>query len=126
MIEIFVFLKYTFLSKKQIQIKSERGDFMVETQAKHHHLVPQTYMSAWAHINGTLNVEFLNNPGKVLLRNKEKIARITDFHSIKAGMPICTKADADTIFASLMSYTIEYNGKIIRDTLEMNEFYYDF
>ncbi len=99
---------------------------MVETQAKYHHLVPQTYMSAWAYGNGTLNVEFISNPGKVIPRNKEKIAGITDFHSIKAGMPICTKADADTIFALLTSYIIEYDGKIICDTLEMNKFYYDF
>lgn len=99
---------------------------MVKTQAKYHHLIPQTYMSAWAYGNGTLNVEFISNPGKVLSRNKENIAGITDFHSIKAGMPICTKTDTDIIFASLMSYTVEYNGKIICDTLEMNDLYYDF
>ena len=40
---------------------------MDETQAKYHHLVPQTYMSAWAHGNGTLNVEFLDS--QVILSN---------------------------------------------------------
>ena len=99
---------------------------MIETQAKYHHLVPQTYMSAWVHGNGTLNVEFIHNPGKIVPRNKDNIAGITDFHSIKAGMPICTKTDADTIFESVLSYFIEYDGKEIQDTLEMNKLYYDF
>ena len=52
---------------------------MADTQAKYHHLIPQTYMSAWAHGNGTLNVEFLDSPGIIVKRNKEKIAGITDF-----------------------------------------------
>ena len=64
---------------------------MEETQAKYHHLIPQTYMSAWANEAGTLQIEFLNNPGVLKQRNKENIAGITDYHSIKAGMVICTK-----------------------------------
>lgn len=97
-----------------------------ETQAKYHHLIPQTYMSAWANESGTLKIEFLNQPGIVEERNKERIAGITDFHSIKAGMPLCTKADTDLIFASLKPYRVEYNGQIINDTLEMNHIFYDF
>ena len=42
-----------------------------ETQAKYHHFIPQTYMSAWANDVGTLQVEFLNNPGIFKQRNKE-------------------------------------------------------
>ena len=99
---------------------------MAETQAKYHHLVPQTYMSAWTHGNGTLNIEFLSDPGNVAERNKEKIAGITDFHSIKAGMPLCTQADTDTIFAPVTPYTVEYNGNILQSTLEMNKTFYDF
>jgi len=99
---------------------------MAETQAKYHHLVPQTYMSAWAHGNGTLNIEFLSDSGNVVERNKEKIAGITDFHSIKAGMPFCTQADTDTIFTPVTPYTVEYDGNILQATLEMNEAYYDF
>lgn len=34
---------------------------MEETQAKYHHLIAQTYMSAWANEAGTLQIEFLNN-----------------------------------------------------------------
>ena len=61
---------------------------MAETEAKYHHLIPQTYMSAWANGSGTLKVEFKNNPGVITERNKERIAGITDFHSIRAGMPL--------------------------------------
>lgn len=63
---------------------------MGETQAKYHHLIPQTYMSAWANGAGTLEVEFLANPGVLKQKNKDNIAGITDYHSIKAGMVICT------------------------------------
>lgn len=47
---------------------------MEETKAKYHHLIPQTYMSAWANQSGTLNIEFLKNPGTIVSRNKENIA----------------------------------------------------
>ena len=97
-----------------------------ETQAKYHHLIPQTYMSAWSRGNGTLRVEFKNDPGVIVERNKENIAGITDFHSIKVGMPICTQADADLIFASVSPYTVTYEGKVIQDTLELNKVFYDF
>jgi hypothetical protein len=99
---------------------------MVETQAKYHHLIPQTYMSAWAHGNGTLNAEFLNAPGNIIKRNKEKIAGITDFHSIKAGMPLCTKTDTDIIFAPVLPYTIQYEGRTLQSSVDMNKYYYDF
>lgn len=96
------------------------------TQAKYHHLIPQTYMAAWSRGNGTLRVEFKNNPGVIKERNKEHIAGITDFHSIKAGMPICTQADTDLIFASTSPYIVSYNGEVIRDTLKLNMLFYDF
>lgn len=85
-----------------------------ETQAKYHHLIPQTYMSAWSRRNGTLKVEFKDDPGVVVERNKERIAGITDFHSIKAGMPICTQSDADLIFAAISSYTVTYEDRALR------------
>ena len=97
-----------------------------DTQAKYHHLIPQTYMDAWSRGKGTLKVEFKNNPGVIQEKNKGNIAGITDFHSIKAGMPICTQADADLIFAAVSSYTVTYNGNVISDTLELNKVFYDF
>ncbi|WP_342440937.1 DUF4238 domain-containing protein [Lysinibacillus sp. FSL K6-0075] len=99
---------------------------MNETQAKYHHLVPQTYMSAWAHGNGTLNIEFLRSPGEIVERNKERIAGITDFHSIKAGMPICTESDANIIFEPILSYIVEYEDNVLESPLNMNKYYYDF
>ena len=99
---------------------------MEETKAKYHHLIPQTYMSAWADESGTLKVEFLNTPGKYVPRNKDRIAGITDYHSIKAGMVICTKEDSDKIFSVLSEYEVEIDGKIVKDTTVMNQKYYDF
>ena len=97
-----------------------------DTKAKYHHLVPQTYMSAWAKGKGTLKVEFLNEPGIACEKNKEHIAGITDYHSIKAGMPMCTQADTDLIFAVLQPYRVEYESKTITDTREMNSLFWDF
>ena len=51
------------------------------------------YMSAWANEAGTLQIEFLNNPGVLKQRNKENIAGITDYHSIKAGIEFVIHPD---------------------------------
>lgn len=99
---------------------------MKDTQAKYHHLIPQTYMSAWANTSGTIKIKFLKNPTIVEKRNKENIAGITDYHSIKAGMPICTKQDADLIFAAVLPFTVELDGEILSDSLALNNKYYDF
>jgi hypothetical protein len=97
-----------------------------DTKAKYHHLIPQTYMSAWANQSGTLNVEFLSELGTIVPRNKEKIAGITDYHSIKVGMPFCTQADTDKLFSILSDYNVEINGNLVFDTLEMNKHFFDF
>lgn len=96
------------------------------TAAKYHHLVPQTYMSAWANLSGTLRIEFINDMGNIVERNKEKIGGITDLHSIKAGMPICTENDANLIFASLAPYSISCDGLPLTNPLELNKHYSDF
>lgn len=93
------------------------------TKAKYHHLIPQTYMVAWSRGNGTLRVEFKSNPGVIEERNKERLAGITDFHSIKAGMPICTQADTNLIFASVLPYTVSYDGEVIQDTFKLNRLF---
>lgn len=36
---------------------------MGKTQIKYCLLIPQTYISIWANATGTLEVEFLSNPG---------------------------------------------------------------
>ena len=46
---------------------------MEETQAKYHHLIPQTYMSAWEKGTRSLQVEFLNDPSVIKTRNKKKL-----------------------------------------------------
>ena len=99
---------------------------MEDTQAKYHHLIPKTYMSAWANQSGTLNIEFLNKPGIIVPRNKDSIAGITDYHSIQAGMPLCTQADTDKIFSILSDYNVEIKGVLVSDTMEMNKQFFDF
>lgn len=99
---------------------------MEETQAKYHHLIPQTYMSAWANQSGTLNIEFLRKPGVIVPRNKENIAGITDFHSIQVGMPLCTQADTDRFFSVLSDYYVVVDGVKITDSMEMNRLFNNF
>lgn len=97
------------------------------TQAKYHHLIPQTYLSCWANSSGTLKVRFLSTRDRdTVERNKEKIGGVNDFYSIKAGMPCCSESDAEAIFSSLSDYKVEYNGKVITDFLQLNRLYYDF
>lgn len=99
---------------------------MTETKAKYHHLIPKTYLSAWEHGNGTLYVRFLDEKETVVERNKDKIAGITNYHSIVAGMSIITKEDADIIFACLADLEVHYKNTIVSDSLELNRIYNDF
>lgn len=99
---------------------------MAKVEAKYHHLVPKTYMSAWANGSGTLKIEFKNQGGTIHLRNKNSIAGINDFYSIKAGMPLCTASDATTIFAPLSGYTVTCDGVKLKAPLDLNRHYYDF
>lgn len=64
--------------------------------------------------------KFLRSPGEIVERNKERIAGITDFHSIKAGMPICTESDANIIFEPILSYIVEYEDNVLESPLENN------
>ena len=98
---------------------------MSETKAKYHHLIPRTYFSAWEHGSGTLYVQFCGEEEGVE-RNKDRIAGVTNYHSIIAGMPIVTETDAQKIFASLNDFEVRYSGQIITDALELNRLYYDF
>ena len=99
---------------------------MQNDEAKHQHLIPRSYMSAWANKSGTVDVELLNNKGTLIPRNVQTIAGINDYYSIKAGMVICTKDDTDKLFAPLANYTVEINSMIVTDTMVMNKKFYDF
>ena len=77
------------------------------SEAKYHHLIPQTYMSAWANSSGTLLVKDLHT-GETEKKNKEKFLGVNHYHSIIAGMPICTEDDAKEIFKILNNYDVSY------------------
>ena len=99
---------------------------MTEIQAKYHHLIPQTYISAWANASGTLNVRYLETPSKVVRRNKERLAGIYDFYTIRAGMTCCSEMDLKSIFLPLRNLTVKYDNKIVKDPSTLNQLYYDF
>lgn len=81
-------------------------------KAKYHHLIPQTYISAWGNISGTISYKELKT-GMCGKKNKDNILGINHYHSIIAGMPICTEDDVKEIFAILKDYNVEYQGKVI-------------
>lgn len=95
------------------------------SNAKYHHLIPQTYMSAWANSSGTLKYKELATD-YIGTKNKDNLCGINHYHSIVAGMPICTESDANTIFAIMRDYKVVYEGKEITSNLELNQIYYDF
>lgn len=94
-------------------------------KAKYHHLIPQTYMSAWANASGTLKYKNLVT-GEFDTKNKDNLCGINHYHSIVAGMPICTADDADNIFSIMKDYKVVYEGKEVTSNLELNQIYYDF
>lgn len=102
----------------------EGGD-KVGDKAKYHHLIPQTYISAWGNISGTISYKELKT-GMCGKKNKDNILGINHYHSIIAGMPICTEDDVKEIFAILKDYNVEYQGKVITDLMQINQIYYDF
>ena len=97
----------------------------MSSKAKYHHLIPQTYMSSWANASGTLKYKNLTTE-EVGNKNKDNILGINHYHSIFAGMPLCTKDDADRIFSVMIDYDITYQGRVISDSLDFNNLYYDF
>lgn len=96
------------------------------SNAKYHHLIPQTYMAAWANKSGTLRVRFLNDQNNEVFRNKAKIAGSKQFYSIKAGMPICTQEDAEFLFRPVSSCIVKLKGEVLDDPLRLNAHFVDF
>ena len=43
--------------------------------SKYHHLIPQTYLSAWANGSGTLKIKWIDS-NKIEMRNKSSIGAI--------------------------------------------------
>ncbi len=91
-------------------------------QSKYHHLIPQTYLTAWANQSGTLKIKW-SATQKIECRNTDSVAGINHYHSIIAGMPFCTEADTDIFFESLRKYNVSYEGIELNDTMEMNRYY---
>lgn len=85
-------------------------------QSKYHHLIPQTYLSAWGNSSGTLKIEWLEN-GKIENRNTDSVAGINHYHSIIAGMPFCTKDDTDHFSLAFAITALHMMGKFYQTLL---------
>lgn len=92
---------------------------------KYHHLIPQTYFTPWQKNKGTLIIKNIST-GVIEERNKNKAFGINYYHSIIAGMPICTQDDADFIFLPLKGLNVFHNGVRVADTKRLGEVFYDF
>lgn len=93
--------------------------------SKYHHLIPRTYLLPWANESGTLKVKNVHS-GESSSRNIGHFGGVNHYHSIVAGMPICTEEDAKTIFASLEGLNVSYRGMPLEKPLELNQYYYAF
>ncbi|MDD6069655.1 MAG: DUF4238 domain-containing protein [Clostridiales bacterium] len=91
---------------------------------KYHHLIPRTYNAAWAHGKDSIYIQYKD--GEIDERSNGNIGGVNDYHSIIAGMPICTLEDCKKIYSVLIDYIVEYKGKVVTDLLEMNSIYWDF
>ena len=88
-------------------------------------MIPQTYFTPWQKNKGTLKIQ--EKPtGNIKEKNKSNVSGINYYHSIIAGMPICTQDDSDYLFASLSGLIVTYNDEIITNTQRMGEVFYDF
>lgn len=86
---------------------------------KYHHLVPRTYLSPWVYNKDSLSVRF-RGESAFKEKNRDNILGIKQYHSIIAGMPICTESDTDYIFSPLKDKSVLIDGILISNTLEFN------
>lgn len=103
------------------------------TPSVRHHLVPNTYLKGWA-TNGTSvvyiekeekNIDFTS---KDYGRNTENLGRIKHFYSRRAGALFRNKEDCDKYFEPIKkySYTVKIEGKVVKDTIVLNDNFYAF
>lgn len=103
------------------------------TPSVKHHLVPNTYLKGWS--MDKINVFFIDkNEKNINFINKDydektrELGRISNFYSRRAGALFRTKEDCDKYFKPIKahSYTVKIEGKEIKDTLELNDNFYDY
>lgn len=90
---------------------------------KYHHLISQTYLKAWCYSNKSIYVISKHNERDYQSRNIENNFGITQFHTIKAGMPICEENDLIKIYECLKEYNIFCKEKHLKNYREYNDLY---
>ncbi len=95
----------------------------VMSNPKYHHLIPQTYMKAWCYSNQSVYISYIENLSESETKNIENLGGVQNYHTLKAGMQGLQKSDTDKIFEVTKDYNIKYDGKVITDTLELNNIY---
>ncbi|MGR6342341.1 DUF4238 domain-containing protein [Priestia megaterium] len=96
------------------------------SNAKYHHLIPQTYMRLWGHNNNSIYIAYKGKVDEFIERNTMNISGINHYHSVKVGMAICTEDDCKQIFQPLDGFKVIYEDKEITEALEMNKLFFDF
>jgi hypothetical protein len=95
------------------------------TDAKFHHLASQTYLKGWKH--GDSSVYYIEKNDVSINgnwnRNTKKLAGIENFFSKKAGIFSQTLSDCEKYFKPLKGYKVEFHDRILKDSLEMNNFF---
>lgn len=87
---------------------------------KKQHLIPQTYMSAWANNNKKVKVENVKNK-QTAIRRTDKILYKDYQYSYRAGMSGCTQDMTNRFFSPLSNLIVKISGIVVTDTMKMND-----
>ncbi|MCX7903034.1 MAG: DUF4238 domain-containing protein [Caloramator sp.] len=94
-------------------------------EKKYHHLIPKTYLKAWCYKNESIYV-IDKKTNKIDTKNIDNNFGRSDFHTIKAGMPICENKDLEKIFKVLEGYEVYCDNKKLENLEDYNKRYYEF
>ncbi|MEB2589402.1 DUF4238 domain-containing protein [Bacillus cereus] len=98
----------------------------MDTGAIYHHLTPQTYMRAWKHRKSSVYVVDKGKNDLGQSRNTGKFGGIKHYHSIRAGSLVYSEQDCQDFFQPLEKYTIEIDGEVVNNQLDMNKMFFEF
>lgn len=99
------------------------------TDAKNHHLIPQTYMRAWKHGVSRKSKVYTVDKGANGVGSSVKtkdIGAIEDYHSIRVGSVIVTNDDCVEFFKPLSNYQVLIDNMIETDLKMLSENFYDY
>jgi hypothetical protein len=102
----------------------------METEAKYHHLIPQTYMrGSWKHGVTKNSRVYSVDKGVTDVGSSVKtkdIGGIEDYHSIRVDSLIATNDDCVKFFEPLKNYQVLIENKIETDLMKLNQNFYEY